>query len=99
MSSRSTTRSSARNQHRIERAGFGMEPVGRALEREPVARLLELGRNRVVVIDLEAEMVEARGLAVDLIGVDGKIQVAVGKGDAAVLRAVLDLEPHDIDIK
>src|SRR6266511_1747940 len=62
---------------RIDRPIFRVEPVARALERRAVALLLELGGDRVVVVDLEAEMIEARRLAVDLVGVDREVEISV----------------------
>src|SRR5215469_9483876 len=75
---------------RIDRPVFRVMAVARTLERRPIAELLAALDDRLVVVDQEAEMIEARRLAVHLIGVDGQVHVAVGEWDAAVLGTMHD---------
>src|SRR5262249_55018914 len=44
-------------------------------------------------------MVEARRLAVHLVGVDGEVEIAVREREAATAGRMLDGEPHDLDIE
>src|SRR5207249_2971199 len=76
---------------RIDRAVLGVETVARALEGRPVALLVEFFGDRLVVLHLEAEMVEAGRLAVVLVGVDREVDVAVGERDAAARVIALSM--------
>src|SRR5262245_41936698 len=84
---------------RINRPVLGIETVARPLQRWAITLVLEALDDLVVVLHLEAEMVKARGLAVHLVGVDGKVEVSVGERDAATAGAMLDRESHDLDIE
>src|SRR5215510_452262 len=84
---------------RIDCPILGIEPVAGPLEWRPIAFGPKALDHLVVVLDLEAEMVKARRLAVDLVGVDREVEIAVGERDAAVLGAVLDRQSHDLDVE
>src|SRR5262249_53811987 len=83
----------------VDRPVLGVEAIARALERRTVALLLEARRDLVIVLDLEAEMIEAGRLAVDLVGVDRKIEIAIGERHAAILGAVLYFQTHHFDVE
>src|SRR5215510_2687023 len=84
---------------RIDCPILGIEPVAGPLEWRPIAFGPKALDHLVVVLDLEAEMVKARRLAVDLVGVDREVEIAVGEGDAAVLGTVLHRQSHDLDVE
>jgi hypothetical protein len=44
-------------------------------------------------------MVKARRLAVDLVGVDREVEIAVGERDAAVLSTLLHCQAHDLNVE
>src|SRR5262249_52228002 len=83
----------------VDRPVLGVETVARALERRTIAFLLEARRDLLIVFDLEAEMVEPGRFAVNLVGVNREVEIAVGERDAAVLGAVLHLQPHHLDVE
>src|SRR5215813_14138721 len=84
---------------RIDRPILGIEAVARPLQRRSVALVLEALDDLGVILDLEAEMVKARGLAIHLVGMNGEVEIAVGQRDAAIAGPMLDREPHDLDIE
>src|SRR5262245_51327419 len=84
---------------RVDRPILGIEAVARPLQRRSIALVLEALDDLGVILDLEAEMVKARGLAIHLVGVDGEVEIAVGQRDAAVAGPMLDREPHDLDVE
>src|SRR5262249_7659458 len=83
---------------RIDGAKFRIMAVARSFERYAIAVLFEPFDEFRIVLDQEPEMVEATRFAVDLVGMDRQVHVAVGQRDAAVLGAMNDLEAHHVDI-